>query len=89
MDYCQYLEQEASRMANHTGKVFFKKGVSGNPGCRPKLPAEIRQNRNQRTCMALFGLLASMVCPARREAVAALTAKDHRRRATEGSVNDI
>ena len=29
-------------MANHTGKGFFKKGESGNPGGRPKLPAEIR-----------------------------------------------
>ena len=30
-------------MANHTGKGCFKKGQSGNPGGRPKLPAEIRE----------------------------------------------
>jgi hypothetical protein len=30
-------------MANHTGKGCFKKGVSGNPGGRPKLPADVRE----------------------------------------------
>ncbi len=30
-------------MANHTGKGCFKKGESGNPGGRPKLPAEMRE----------------------------------------------
>ena len=30
-------------MAYHTGKGCFKKGESGNPGGRPKLPAEIRE----------------------------------------------
>ena len=30
-------------MANHTGRGCFKKGVSGNPGGRPKLPAEMRE----------------------------------------------
>jgi hypothetical protein len=36
-------KQECSRMANHAGKGCFKKGESGNPGGRPKLPAEIRE----------------------------------------------
>jgi hypothetical protein len=36
-------EEERSRMANHTGKGCFKKGESGNPGGRPKLPAEMRE----------------------------------------------
>ena len=30
-------------MANHTGKGCFKKGASGNPSGRPKLPAEMRE----------------------------------------------
>jgi hypothetical protein len=30
-------------MANHTGKGGFRKGESGNPGGRPKLPAEMRE----------------------------------------------
>ena len=30
-------------MANHTGKGCFKKGESGNPGGRPKLPVEVRE----------------------------------------------
>ena len=30
-------------MANYTGKGCFKKGESGNPGGRPKLPAEMRE----------------------------------------------
>ena len=30
-------------MANHTGKGCFKKGESGNPGGRPKLPAEVKE----------------------------------------------
>jgi hypothetical protein len=30
-------------MANHTGKGCFNKGESGNPGGRPKLPAEMRE----------------------------------------------
>ncbi len=30
-------------MANHTGKGCFKKGESGNPGGRRKLPAEMRE----------------------------------------------
>ena len=30
-------------MTNPTGKGCFKKGQSGNPGGRPKLPAEIRE----------------------------------------------
>jgi hypothetical protein len=30
-------------MANHTGRGCFKKGASGNPGGRPKLPAEMRE----------------------------------------------
>ena len=30
-------------MANHTGKGWFKKGASGNPGGRPRLPADIRE----------------------------------------------
>jgi hypothetical protein len=30
-------------MANHTGKRCFRKGQSGNPGVRPKLPAEMRE----------------------------------------------
>ncbi|HEX3216007.1 MAG TPA: DUF5681 domain-containing protein [Aestuariivirgaceae bacterium] len=29
-------------MANYTGKGCFKKGESGNPGGRPKLPAEVK-----------------------------------------------
>ena len=30
-------------MANYTGKGCFKKGESGNPGGRPKLPAEVEE----------------------------------------------
>ena len=30
-------------MANHTGRGCFKKGESGNPAGRPKLPTEIRE----------------------------------------------
>jgi hypothetical protein len=30
-------------MANHTGRGYFKKGESGNPGGCPKLPADIRE----------------------------------------------
>jgi Family of unknown function (DUF5681) len=30
-------------MANHTGNGCFKKGESGNPGGRPKLPTDIRE----------------------------------------------
>ena len=30
-------------MANHTGRGCFRKGASGNPGGRPKLPTEIRE----------------------------------------------
>ena len=30
-------------MANHTGRGCFRKGESGNPGGRPKLPAEMRE----------------------------------------------
>jgi hypothetical protein len=39
----QPQKQERSRMANHTGKGCFRKGESGNPGGRPKLPADIRE----------------------------------------------
>src|SRR5215510_4321351 len=30
-------------MANHTGRGCFKKGESGNPGGRPKLPTEVKE----------------------------------------------
>jgi hypothetical protein len=40
-------------MANHTGKGCFKKGESGNPGGRPKLPADIREAFKARAPEAL------------------------------------
>src|SRR6478752_10385229 len=40
-------------MANHTGKGCFRKGESGNPGGRPKLPAEIREMFQARSEEAL------------------------------------
>src|SRR4051794_22826109 len=40
-------------MANHTRKGCFRKGESGNPGGRPKLPAEIREMFQARSKQAL------------------------------------
>jgi hypothetical protein len=40
-------------MANYTGRGYFKKGESGNPGGRPKLPADIREAFKARAPEAL------------------------------------
>ena len=42
---------------NPTGKGGFKKGQSGNPGGRPKLPAEIREMFQARSQEALEVLI--------------------------------
>jgi hypothetical protein len=40
-------------MANRTGRGCFKKGETGNPGGRPKLPADIREAFKARAPEAL------------------------------------
>jgi hypothetical protein len=44
-------------MANHTGKGCFKKGESGNPGGRPKLPAEVKEAFQAKASNALAVLV--------------------------------
>ena len=44
-------------MANHTGKGCFKKGESGNPGGRPKLPAEVKEAFQAKASDALAALV--------------------------------
>ena len=45
-------------MANRTGVGGFKKGVSGNPGGRPKETAEVRELARERTTKAIEALEA-------------------------------
>src|SRR5262245_3715954 len=44
-------------MANYTGKGCFKKGESGNPGGRPKLPTEVKEAFQARAPEALAVLV--------------------------------
>jgi len=44
-------------MANHTGRGCFKKGESGNPGGRPRLPAEVKEAFQAKAPQALAVLV--------------------------------
>ena len=61
-------------MANHTGKGCFKNGESGNPGGRPKLPADIREAFKARASEALEVLTRCLQSDDERIAMAAAQA---------------
>jgi hypothetical protein len=61
-------------MSNRTEKGPFKKGVSGNPGGRPKLPAEIREMFQARSQDALEVLIRCLQSDDERIAMAAAQA---------------
>src|SRR5262245_56310132 len=60
-------------MANYTGKGCFKKGESGNPGGRPKLPAEMKEMFQAKAPEAFEVLCQHMHAKDPRVSVAAAT----------------
>ena len=60
-------------MANHTGKGCFRKGESGNPGGRPKFPAEMREMFRVKAPEAFEVLSRHLQSPDAKVAIAAAT----------------
>jgi hypothetical protein len=60
-------------MANHTGRGCFRKGESGNPGGRPKLPAEMREMFRAKAPEAFEVLSRHLQSPDAKVAIAAAT----------------
>ena len=60
-------------MTNPTGKGGFQKGRSGNPGGRPKLPAEMREMFRAKAPEAFEVLSRHLQSPDAKVAIAAAT----------------